>query len=287
MIKSHFLATTLLLFLPSLASADLILPDVTMEGHTHPVCSVAFSHDGKHLASVDNDGNLKLWDVGQKKEIGTLDCLTSDGNPIKWSADGKTIYLLSRNNSVAVIDAETAKLRKMLAFPTLPSGATAVDVSPDGKTLAVVGRSTLLIADATTGDVQHAWTVHENYGIPSVAFAPDGKHVATTSDDDTALLIEPATGTIPQTFKLDLKGVLVLFDADAKHLLAYTTNGTLTAFDVATGDSKTLDERGPYNTIVLSPDGKTVVLAGNGLAPSLLPLSAGKMAEQLYTATSA
>jgi WD40 repeat protein len=94
-------------------AADIFILDITSghelfrsRGHTETITSMAFSHDGRRLASAAHDGTIKLWDPVTGREILTL--LHGKGDHvtgISFSPDGRQIVSTSKSGTVKVWDA--------------------------------------------------------------------------------------------------------------------------------------------------------------------------------------
>src|SRR5206468_1065208 len=68
----------------------------TLQGHTHPVISVAFSPNGQRLATASDDRTVKVWDAATGRELRTLQGHTSvafspDGRHLASASEGKTV----------------------------------------------------------------------------------------------------------------------------------------------------------------------------------------------------
>ena len=73
------------------------------------VMSVAFSPDGKRLASASEDGTVKLWDAATGQETLTLKGHTDIVTSVAFSPDGKRLASASRDGTVKVWDAATGQ----------------------------------------------------------------------------------------------------------------------------------------------------------------------------------
>ena len=156
---------------------------ITLNGHTDDIRSVAFSPDGKVLASSVRAGMVKLWDTETGANIATLG---GAGGPVVFSPDGRILASCGNVQEIKLWNLET-----QTATMTLRGKAGAVfdlTFSPDGTTLVSGnGYGTIKFWDVATGE--NIATLKGHTGIVfSVDFSSDGTILASGSQDGTVLL---------------------------------------------------------------------------------------------------
>ncbi len=227
--------------------------------HKLGVRGLAFSPDGKILASSSFDKRIILWNVSTGEQIRLFTENTSAVMSIRFSPDGQTLASGNMDNKINLWDVNTGK--KIRTLTGHNGGILSVVFSPNGQTLASGSFDhTIKLWDVNTGQLLNTLNGHSGW-VMSVRFSPDGKTLASGSFDHTIKLWDVNTGQPGLTFTGHEDVVnSVNFSPDGKTLASGSNDKTIKLWNVNTGQiRKTIN--GHSNSVLIvnfSPDGKTL-----------------------------
>ncbi|MEZ4366497.1 MAG: WD40 repeat domain-containing protein [Kofleriaceae bacterium] len=251
----------------------------TLAGHEASVAVVRFLEGGRALASGDDAGWVRLWDVDGAR----LRCALELGGPViglTASADGASVLAYGEARHALRVSAQTCEV--VQRFDPGQSATLSAALSPDGREVTFAGLvrrgsgsgglARFALADGAALPLTLA-RLHEE--VITAAYADDGRTLAASAFGGEVLLIDVGTGRIRETMR-DAHSVVgsLQFFADGRLLAGGGDDGLLRTWDVATGTLLAADagHAGGIYFMRLRPDGRQLATAALDDTPRLWPL---------------
>lgn len=225
-----------------------------LRGHTDSINRIAWSPDGKFLASPSADGTVRIWDLSRGECKMVLEGHLGYVMSVVWSPDGQCLASASYDHTIRLWDAVSGKCLRTLEGHK--SGVERVVWSPDGQHLASACRDTICLWDAVSGKPLHNLERH-NGNVWTVAWSPNSQIIASGANDDTLRLWDGKSGKLLKTHILKSCGMYLQWLNNESIAIAHI-NGTISIWDIPAEQQKKIIEGHTHSvmSISLSPNNR-------------------------------
>jgi len=209
-------------------------PRARLTGHKNTVLSVAFSPDGKTLASGSADQTIRLWNFATGEHLRTIDQPEESVEKVVFLPGCSSLVSTGRDGVIRIFHPKTSQQYKTLVGHS--KNVRGLTVSQDGKTLASGGYDgTVRLWDLATGKERLILKGHKG-DVHCAVISPDGSTVASGGAHKTIILWDAKTGDTLHTLTKHEGGISsIAIYPNGKVIASSDDDGAVRLWNVTTG----------------------------------------------------
>ncbi len=246
-------------------------PLLVLRGHREGVICLAFGPDHRSLASGDDGGTVRLWDLASERVMAVLKGHDAPVTRVAFTPDGSRLASATEQGVIKLWDVGTGEMLKTISATRHRGCVVNLAFSPDGGRLASAhegSRGGVWIWEVATGRELHALQGH-SFGAWGAVFSGDGNRLITVGGEAAVKTWDARAGREILTVRLSGsinhsgRSVAVAFNHDVSRVTRSTYDRTVGIWNVANGEELAILERNTNEawSVEYSPDGRRIATA--------------------------